>query len=299
MNVDPNLEQHAPSMQERIIALSDRWGLFEEVAKLPQIGICQRFGEEWYAVIMYLEAEVHRAKRDYEMFLRENYPPGRGVWDEKKVGKKLTKVMNRLNRCLDRHARATKNMRAMVLYASPSKTDMDCYRILSKDHTTSSRAANGEFLSMYGSRGDDVSHLFQAVHAPDVHPIPGLNPALDYVFRPLLYCLRKFLDCVWRDPIPENFLESFDSQTISALGGLLIDMMAILTLIAAIVVLNTIVQIDLRIGITVVFGLAFLLCAEIVGERALPRLTLVCGFFQVMSLYTVLAPQASKASLGD
>lgn len=202
----------------------------------------------------------------------------------------------------------------MVLSESPLKVDMDHYRVLSKKYTTNSRAANGEPLSRYGSRGDDVSHLYQAVDTPDVHPIPGFDPALDYVFRPLLYCLRKVLDCVWRDPIPENYLDSFDSRTIAAIGGLLIDMMAILTLIAAIVVLNTIGQIDLRIGITVVFGLAFLLCAEIVGERALPRLTLVCGyvfvyyfknrltltsFFQVMSFYTILAPQASKASLGN
>lgn len=102
MNIDSNLEKYAPSVQDRIIALSDHWRLFEEIGKLPQTGMCERFGEEWSAVIMHLEAEVHQARRDYETFMRENYSPGRGV-DERKLVKKLRKVMNRWNRCLSRH----------------------------------------------------------------------------------------------------------------------------------------------------------------------------------------------------
>ena len=59
-----------PSERERIKALHDHAGLFENIAEFPQAGVHEKFLKEWALVNAYVESKVFRCRRSFESFIK-------------------------------------------------------------------------------------------------------------------------------------------------------------------------------------------------------------------------------------
>ncbi|KAH7399505.1 hypothetical protein BKA66DRAFT_165977 [Pyrenochaeta sp. MPI-SDFR-AT-0127] len=276
-------DHNAPSTQERITALFYHRQLFETVDDYPQAGVYDRFGEEWYLTIAYIEGEVHERRRAVEVFLRENAQPGTDMKNDKRQRKELEKVMGQFMSLLFRHAHAVKVAREMALSDSPSKLYMNKYRVNSGIRQATLRAANGEMLSRYGQENEPVPSNLGTLDAEDLEPTAQfiadwlMEPFLDYVDTParILWSKVPIVGKKYSDSdLPRKYV---GASTISAIARCFVCMMAILSLATPIATLDIVKQPKLRIIVMTLFGQAFAAAAQFMGPRFIPLFSLISG----------------------
>jgi hypothetical protein len=93
-------DRNAPSVKERITALSDHCEQFQMIAEYPQANIHQRFGKEWALVSSYVESKIYECGRAAVSLLRENAQPGRVGENEAELRSKYEGIMDDLANAL-------------------------------------------------------------------------------------------------------------------------------------------------------------------------------------------------------
>ncbi|KAH9879237.1 hypothetical protein J1614_002676 [Plenodomus biglobosus] len=297
-----------PSVHECITTLYDHTPLYKEIAEHPQYDITFRMGQPLALLSGHSEREVFRKEFRAQTFLREHaHKPKKPDVSEQDIEKKLKEVMSELwdavhRRCkyLEEYKETSlltwttdlvfKVSKLMAMAPVPAKGTLERYRIYSgSGYGHSKRAANGQMLSMYGTRGKPVPGYLTTSCDDDLQPMASflrdwlMNPVVDFVVVPFL----KFLH--WVRILPkapdEKLLENVRNSVIEGIAEAIVSTLAILSLAVAIGTLSVIQRTELRIVVMTLFSFAFALSAQFMGRRSIPVYGLITG--SVLQPWTV------------
>jgi hypothetical protein len=178
-------------------------------------------------------------------------------------------------------AKVAKEMTEMALAPAPLREFMDDFRIESKYDSEIVRAANGELLSCYGSKGEPVPDWCATTGPQNLNPAQHavrhwlLDPLITFVSTPFRSILLKIPTIQKRSDSTKRNIKVFSENTVTALADTVMVMVAILCATAAIFTLSAVKKREIRILIMAIYAMAFALPMQLLGPSSLPLYTLV------------------------
>lgn len=157
---------------------------------------------------------------------------------------------------------------------------MDLYRIYNGG---SGRAANGEFASLYGDRGQSIPSDLATAESDDLEPMAQfirdrlMNPVIKCIVRPSKALINALPMHRREVPPTGTAVEYVEHMTVSAIANACVHVLATLVLIAPIAIFTVVQQQTLRIVVIPLFCLLLTASAQLMGPRSMPLFTLVTG----------------------
>jgi hypothetical protein len=177
--------------------------------------------------------------------------------------------------------KVVKVMKEMALAQAPMKEFMDDFRVDSKYNSEIRRAANGEMLSCYGSKGEPVPEWCATIGPQNLDPAQYavrhwlLDPLFAFISTPFQSILLNIPKIRKRSDKAKRDIRVFSENTVTALAGTVMIMVAILCATAAIFTLDVVKKRQIRILIMAIYAMAFALPMQLLGPSSLPLYTLV------------------------
>ena len=296
------LDCSAPSVYDRIRALSEHGDLFEHIDRYPQAGVYERFGQEWAKAIAYVEGEVQCCSDVANQFIQDKSRCGKPKdGTAKDLRKEFSEVMRPLidmlllqcvsihflssrklflTKITDKVVKASQNI---ALAPLPTKRSMDEYRIFGGCVSGKARAANGRSVLWYGRAGEPVPHQLATIHNDGFDAVAQaiadwlMDPFLELITQPFRSLLRKIpiVGKKYRHGNPD--VPMVGASTIMALARAFMVMIAILCLTAAILTLQVVKDPKMRILVVALYAQAFALPIQFLDPQSLPLYTLICS----------------------
>ncbi|KAF1997660.1 hypothetical protein P154DRAFT_277281 [Amniculicola lignicola CBS 123094] len=277
--------------------------VFEGIADYPPAGTCERFEDSWYKCLAFTELRVMRCKKDIEAFEREVEEGKKIEISDEALWAEYVELMEALKNALLQNGQLYSGLRTMSQAPPPSPRGIDSYRTFVSGKDPHGRAPNGRHTREYGLADETPRRSLCAVVNEVVSPIDNflmdhvMDPFMEYIYRSMKKNWRKMRQ--WRigartleDPgdSKEDEEDYVDGRKIGVIAKIAASMLAILSLAAAIGILNILHGFETRVIVMTVFGLGFCLCANFVtGPEALPMFNLSTSFFQVMAVFVAVS----------